>query len=121
MKETMCGHLAIWEKPDPNQLFKYVLNVHGTEVVGAWGIVMNFLDWGELKDRSNIYQRFADCNFEFELTSIDGASTLAMSPNHELLTDENSIIVETETMHGVWQNRYVLSTALVYASFLLDL
>ena len=62
-KEWFCGHIPVWSK-NP----KDTLDVGGTEVAGAWGFVMNYLNWRELKDRSNIYERFAGCNLEFNLT-----------------------------------------------------
>lgn len=89
-----------------------VLDVHGTKVEGAWGFVVNFLDWSKMKDRSNIYERFAGCNLEFELSRVSGATvdgvdsaSLAKSPKFDLLDDTNSIVVETNSLHGVWQNR----------------
>lgn len=103
IEDAICGHLAIW-KDDPSTS----LNVHGTEVPKAWGFVMNFLNWGLLKDRSNIYQRFADFDLEFELSRVSkGAepTLLAESTNSKLLDDSNSVVIETETMNGVWQNR----------------
>ncbi|EED89210.1 predicted protein [Thalassiosira pseudonana CCMP1335] len=103
IEDAICGHLAIW-KDDPSTS----VNVHGTEVPKAWGFVMNFLNWGLLKDRSNIYQRFADFDLEFELSRVsEGAepTLLAESSNSKLLDDSNSVVIETETMNGVWQNR----------------
>ncbi len=73
---------------------------------------MNFLDWGKLLDRSDIYERFQSCGLEFELSRasgpvIEGVDTaiLAKSANSALLNDENSIIVETESLHGIWSNK----------------
>jgi len=125
MSELICGHLAIWTKPEEepsveNHVFdtaddatsKNVLDVHGTKVENAWGFVVNFLDWTKLKDKSNIYKRFSGCELEFQLSRGSGATVegidlalLAESPNAHLLDDTNSIVVETNSMHGVWQNR----------------
>ena len=65
-----------------------------------------------MKDRSNIYQRFAGCKLEFRLTRAGGATVdgidsalLAKSPNSDMLDDTNSIVVETKSLHGTWQNR----------------
>lgn len=112
LKTAMCGHLAIWRDFDPEDPFSNVQDIDGTEVVGAWGFIMNFLDWGKLLDRSDIYEKFSSCDFEFELTRKDGATmegvdsgVLAMSANADLLNDANSILVETESLHGIWVNR----------------
>lgn len=32
-------------------------------------------------------------------------AALAKSENSHLLNDSNSILVETESLHGIWQNR----------------
>lgn len=110
-KEWICGHMAIWSKPDPASAFQSSLNVHGTEVPYAWGFVMNFLDWRLLKDRSNIYERFAGCNFDFKLTRDNvwmpgmDSEVLAMSNNADLLDERNSVIIPTETLHGTWYNK----------------
>ena len=101
--ELMCGHIAIWS---PGR----ILDVNGTRVPDAWGFVMNFIDWTKLKDRSDIYERFSMSNLEFELIRKGGSVLgmdsvmLAHSPDHELLTDDNSVVVETSSLHGVWQN-----------------
>ena len=86
--------------------------MHGTDVPGAWGFVVNFLDWTKLKDRSDIYRRFADCNLEFQLSRVGGATVegidtavLAQSPGYALLGEENSVVVTTESLHGTWENR----------------
>lgn len=104
-KEWFCGHIPIWKNEES-------LNLHGAEVKGAWGFVMNFVDWRLLKDRSDIYERFAGCNLEFKLVRKDGAwiegkdsAVLAESPNADELDEGNSVLVETESLHGVWQNR----------------
>ncbi|KAL9189326.1 hypothetical protein ACHAXT_011816, partial [Thalassiosira profunda] len=111
MNELICGHLAIWTNPDEDTSSE-ALDVHGTKVENAWGFVVNFLDWTKLKEKSDIYQRFADCKLEFRLTRAGGATVegidtalLAESPQADLLDDENSIVVETESLHGVWQNQ----------------
>ena len=44
-EEMFCGHLAVWNKPAVDGVAEKSLDVHGTEVEGAWGFVMNFLDW----------------------------------------------------------------------------
>jgi atrial natriuretic peptide receptor A len=111
--EWICGHIAIWSKPDPSAAFLSSLNVHGTEVPFAWGFVMNFLDWRLMKDRSNIYERFAGCNLDFKLTRQESSvvfpgmdsEMLAMSPDADLLDDTNSVVIQTETLHGTWNNR----------------
>ena len=89
-----------------------VLNVHGTDVEGAWGFVVNFLDWTKLKDRSDIYQRFANCKLEFRLSRVSGATVedvdtdlLAQSPNYASLDESNSVVITTESLHGTWENR----------------
>lgn len=112
LKEAFCGHLAIWTPFNPNNPFQNVMNVHGSEVAGAWGFIMNFLDWGKLLDRSNIYERFASRGLEFELyrlsgPAIDGAdrALLARSTDADMLQSDNSIIVETESLHGTWANK----------------
>jgi len=116
MSELICGHLAIWTKPEEaifdTATFNNTLDVHGTKVEGAWGFVVNFLDWTKLKAKSNIYKRFSSCKLEFQLSRVGGATVqtvdsalLAESPKSNLLDDANSIVVETESMHGVWQNR----------------
>jgi hypothetical protein len=86
--------------------------VHGIDVPGAWGFVANFLDWTKLKDRSDIYGRFADCNLEFRLSRVGGSTVegvdmaiLAQSPDNALLDEENSVVVTTESLHGTWENR----------------
>lgn len=145
MAELICGHIAVWRKPDDtfdedslyqrrgqqlsgsafdiegalaaangnlDRVVQPSLDVHGTEVEGAWGFVVNFLDWTKLKDKSNIYKRFSDCNFEFRLTRAGGATVtgvdsalLAESPKSDLLDATNSIVVQTESLHGAWENR----------------
>lgn len=111
MTELICGHIAIWTKPDPNDPSNNVLDVHGTEVENAWGFVVNFLDWKKLKDKSNIYQRFAGSNLDFQLSRKSGSTVgldlevLAESPGISSIDDANTISVETETMHGVWINK----------------
>ena len=111
LPELICGHIAIWEKPDPEDPTKNVLDVHGTEVENAWGFVVNFLDWKKLKDKSNIYERFAGCNLEFQLSRKSGSTVgldseiLAESPDMDQIDDANAISVETETMHGIWVNK----------------
>eukprot|EP00804_Cyclotella_cryptica_P029732 CCRYP_015206-RA/>CCRYP_015206-RA protein AED:0.12 eAED:0.12 QI:301/0.92/0.93/1/0.85/0.8/15/353/1031 len=112
MKHTLCGHLAIWSVSDSVDPFQNVLNMNSTEVVGAWGFIMNFVDWGKLLDRSDIYQRFSSSGLEFELSrssdpvmaGVDSA-ILAKSANSSLLNDENSIVVETDSLQGIWSNR----------------
>jgi len=139
-QEVFCTHLAIWNK-DPNARdwvnedtgaisFENVrddyIDVHGTEVE-AWGFVMNYLNWGELKKRSKIYDRFANVDMDFYLTrkedDIDwtlsgpkGEPTyqfahLASSENSHLLDDSNSIVIETESLHGTWTNRVGITSA----------
>lgn len=43
-------------------------NIQGTEVENVWGFVMNYLNWGELKRRSNIYERFANVGMDVSRT-----------------------------------------------------
>lgn len=96
--------------------------LQGTEVEDVWGFTYSMLDWSELKRRSNIYERFANVQMDFELnvkkmdfdpsTGPGGDRTnaytlLAHSDNSDLLNDSNSIRVETESLHGIWENRYV--------------
>lgn len=110
-KEWVCGHIPVWTKP--SDLNSNTLNVHGTEVPNAWGFVMNYLDWRLLKDRSNIYERFAGCNLDFELTHVPDqlspkvvlGNVLANSPQSHLLDETNSVIIQTNSLHGVWENR----------------
>ena len=110
--EVICGHIPIYKSGSEG------LNVHGQEVPEAWGFVMNYLDWGILKSRSNVYERFAGCNLDFQLTSSvrkDDAyqnfapfpenKVLAESPNAALLDETNSVVIETESLHGVWTHR----------------
>jgi atrial natriuretic peptide receptor A len=115
-KEWFCGHIPIWSKPDPSSAFQSSLNVHGTEVPFAWGFTMNFLDWRKLKERSNIYERFAGSNLDFKLTraskyskasnpKMEDTTMLAMSPDADLLDDTNSVVIQTESLHGIWENR----------------
>lgn len=72
---------------------------------------MNFLDWKRMKDKSDIYKRFADCHLEFDLTRVAGSTvgldsaTLAKSEHADKLTDQNSIVVKTNSLHGEWQNK----------------
>jgi hypothetical protein len=112
MKEAICGHLAIWTEFDPSDPFQNVMEVQGSTVVGAWGFIMNFIDWGRLLEQSNIYERFASRGLEFELyrvsgPTMDGAdrALLASSERSNLLNEENSLVVETESLHGTWANR----------------
>lgn len=93
------------------------LNIHGKCVEGAWGFVGNFLDWTRLKDKSDIYQRFADARLDFELSRVSGPTmpgmdlaVLAESPSASSLDDTNSIVVFTESLHGTWQNRVGYTT-----------
>jgi hypothetical protein len=73
---------------------------------------MNFLDWGKLLERSNIYEKFASRGLEFELYRVSGPTMegvdralLASSERSNLLNQENSIVVETESLHGTWANK----------------
>lgn len=113
LKETFCGHLSIWSELDQNNSTQNALTLQGSPVVGAWGFIMNFLDWGKLLERSDIYERFASRGFEFELYRVDGPviegadrATLAKSGLSHLLNPENSISIETESeLHGMWANK----------------
>ena len=83
--------------------------------------VMNYLNWGNLKERSNIYERFASVGMDFVLSRRNedndptllgpqGAKTnawteLVKSENGDKLDDSNSILVETESLQGIWQHR----------------
>jgi len=64
-----------------------------------------------MKDKSDIYKRFADCNLEFDLTRVSGSTvgldsaSLAKSEHADKLNDENSIVVTTNSLHGEWQNK----------------
>jgi hypothetical protein len=111
LKEAFCGHLAIFSEFDPDNPFGNLLNVHGSEVQ-AWGFIMNFFDWGKLLDKSDIYERFASVGLEFELYRVSGPvmegvdrAILANSKSSDQLTPDNSIVVETESLHGTWANR----------------
>mmetsp|Transcript_19823 Transcript_19823/g.42534 ORF Transcript_19823/g.42534 Transcript_19823/m.42534 type:complete len:826 (+) Transcript_19823:97-2574(+) len=137
-QEMFCTHLAIWNE-DPNGRNRFqdgslslenikddFIDVHGTEVE-AWGIVMNYLNWGELKERSNMHERFTNVGMDFHLNrreeDIDpdlpgprGEPTrqyayLASSENSHLLDDSNSIVIETESLHGIWENRVGITDA----------
>jgi len=130
--EVFCTHLGIWNK-DPNkrdwvqdgvvsteQILDDFIDVRGTEVE-AWGLVMSYLNWGELKARSRIFERFADVGLDFHLArreeDVDpalpgprGASTqqfahLASSERSHLLDESNSILIESESLHGTWETR----------------
>ena len=134
--EVFCTHLGIWTKPGQDDEFNTftedgafslgniqnsLTDIQGTEVAGVWGFIMNYLNWGEMKKRSNIYERFSNVGMDFKLNRLEedveklqfgpkGAPTknfgeLAQSPNSHLLDDTNSIIIETESLHGIWQNR----------------
>jgi class 3 adenylate cyclase len=127
--ELFCTHLAIQNKAvDTTQTIDLSamldagsMDVFGTEVKDAYGYVMNYLNWGEMKKRSNIYEKFADVNMDFRLNRLEedmdpdmpgpqGEATehfglLAESENSHLLNDENSIVVHTESLHGIWVNR----------------
>ena len=81
------------------------LNVYGNDIENGWGFVMIYLNWRNLKERSNIYERFAGCNVEFILSRKEDGVELASSPNAAFLTEENSIVIETESQHGTWQNQ----------------
>ena len=74
-----------------------------------------------LKEKSDIYSRFSDCKLDFILTresgpTIEGkdSALLAKSDNFNLLDDSNSIVVETESLMGTWQNRYVCNFTFSY-------
>mmetsp|Transcript_1825 Transcript_1825/g.4566 ORF Transcript_1825/g.4566 Transcript_1825/m.4566 type:complete len:1245 (+) Transcript_1825:180-3914(+) len=103
-KEVVCGHLPIYTRPSDVTSFK-PLNIHGVDVEGGWGFVATFIDWRQLKERSDIYATFNDCQVEFELKRKEDGVELARSPKADLLTNENSITIETESMHGIWVNR----------------
>lgn len=96
----------LFESSSESHLFVFLITYRCS------GFVVNFLDWTKLKDKSDIYKRFADCHLEFDLTRVSGAmvpgfdsATLAKSENADQLTDENSIVVKTNSLHGEWQNR----------------
>ncbi|KAL7547557.1 hypothetical protein ACHAWF_010850 [Thalassiosira exigua] len=134
-KELFCTHLAIWNKPlettgdlELGALAQQTMtNVQGTEVSDVWGFVMNYLNWGEMKKRSNIERRFADVGMEFrlerreedvdpDLAGPKGDATrhyqlLVESERADLLDDSNSIVVETESLHGVWLNRVGIASS----------
>ena len=133
--EAFCTHLGIWNKQKDKTINTFTENgafslenvqndfteIAGTEVENVWGFVMNYLNWGEMKKRSKINERFANANMDFELTRREedvakiefgprGTPTknygmLAKSENSHLLDDTNSIVVETESLHGIWENR----------------
>lgn len=112
-KEWVCGHIPVWAKPNVFDSDAHTLDVQGVEVENAWGFVMNYLDWGLLKTRSSIHERFAGCNLDFELThapkqlhpKVTLGNVLAHSPNSDLLDENNSVIISTNSLHGVWENR----------------
>lgn len=112
LKEAFCGHLSIWSELDGINSTQNALTLQGSPIPGAWGFIMNFLDWGKLLERSDIYERFASSGFEFELYRVDGPliegvdrATLAKSDLSHLLSPENSISIETKSLHGVWANK----------------
>mmetsp|Transcript_11154 Transcript_11154/g.25332 ORF Transcript_11154/g.25332 Transcript_11154/m.25332 type:complete len:820 (+) Transcript_11154:127-2586(+) len=132
--ETFCTHLSIWTNKDnrgdwvdaegglsmTNMLDDHI-NVHGTEVQNAWGFVMNYLDWAEMKKRSKMEERFSNVAMDFELNrqehdvdpempgprgeASEHYQLLAKSSNSGLLNDDNSILVYTDSLHGTWVNR----------------
>ena len=134
-QELFCTHLAIYDKDTNNRdwvqgdtgalslenMQEDHLNVHGEEVRNAWGMVMNYLDWGEMKKRSGIYERFENVGMDFLLTrrqeDIDptlsgpkGEPTkqfahLCSSESSHKLDESNSIVIESESLHGIWENR----------------
>jgi len=137
--EVFCTHLGIWNK-DPNAKDRVeqggvsqensmddFIDVHGTEVE-AWGFVQNYLNWGELKKRSEIFERFENVGMDFYLSrreeDVDpevpgprGESTqqfahLASSENSHLLDDSNSIVIESTSLHGVWENRVGITSGM---------
>ena len=129
-QDVFCTHIPLFTPVDPNNAFKDVMEIeeradNGTVVYrhqepNVWGFTMIYLNWSEMKKRSNIYQRFEDVSLEFELFKQDeprmglvgpkGAATaemvkLAWSENGDMLNDENSLEVTTESLHGIWVNR----------------
>jgi len=111
-EEIFCGHIPVFKAGTQG------LNVNGEEVPEAWGFVMIYLDWELLKDRSNIYERFAGCSMDFQLTtpirgedayqrfaSFPEENVLAESPNADLLDDTNSVVITTNSLHGEWSHR----------------
>ena len=58
--EMFCAHLAV-------RMPSYNLTVDGRGT-STWGFVMHFINWSEVKARSNIYQRFLDKGMSFQLT-----------------------------------------------------
>jgi class 3 adenylate cyclase len=81
---------------------------------------MLYLNWSEMKKRSNMYERFANVNMEFELFREEeprlgdvgpkGLPTkemtkLAWSEMADKLNENNSVEVRTESLHGTWVNR----------------
>jgi len=121
--EMFCGHLPILisgerQHTEDNVMQQdikdnVVLDVHGRKVENAFGFVQNFLDWTALKHESNIYGLFEDNDIDFCLTKLEGpdangaytSKMLAESKDCGLLNDSNSIIVETESLSGIWYNR----------------
>lgn len=129
-QDVFCTHIPIYTPIDPNNAFKDVVEIeerapNGTVVKvhkepNVWGFTMIYLNWSEMKKRSNIYQRFADVSLEFELFKQEpprlgqvgpkGAPTAEMtklvsSELGDALNDLNSVEVTTESLHGIWVNR----------------
>jgi class 3 adenylate cyclase len=129
-QDVFCTHIPIFTPVDPDNTFKDVVEIEERYANGTiatvhkepnvWGFTMIYLNWSEMKKRSDIYQRFEDVSLEFELFKKDeprlgsvgpkGAPTaemtrLAWSERGLELNDENSLTVTTESLHGIWVNQ----------------
>ena len=119
-QDVFCTHIPLWTSTTGENAFKDVLNVQGTPVQNVWGFTMLYLNWSEMKKRSNMYERFANVNMEFELFREEeprlgdvgpkGLPTkemtrLAWSEEADKLNENNSVEVRTDSLHGTWVNR----------------
>mmetsp|Transcript_304 Transcript_304/g.582 ORF Transcript_304/g.582 Transcript_304/m.582 type:complete len:781 (-) Transcript_304:106-2448(-) len=118
--DVFCTHIPLWTSTTGENAFKDVVNVQGTPVQNVWGFTMLYLNWSEMKKRSNMYERFEDVNMEFELFREEeprlgdvgpkGLPTkemtkLAWSEQADKLNESNSVEIKTESLHGIWINR----------------
>jgi hypothetical protein len=119
-EDIFCTHIPMYTDTTGENAFKDVMDVQGTEEQNVYGFAMYYLNWSEMKKRSNMYERFADVDMEFELfreeeprlgdigpkgESTKEMSKLAWSEYADKLNEGNSVEVRTESLHGIWVNR----------------